>query len=307
MSLKYLIVGLLSISSVLGGDISYENLHLLKDFNAESFILIGEKKNQIIKEDIKPFLEGNSIELKQPTSFEELKKNLENQLERRSGDDVGNGGDHLRQVFFQELKEVAEHFNFQTPKIQQLIVVENLGRPLLRTEYKSESLLLLDKEIISEAIAANRDLRAMMVQVLFPGHKDYLSLYQNLPPKSGRPLCFFNFTQDLEVRIAKDFKGHHEESPEKAREIAMGLCKSEKLKGCFVFSQEHSGFLGNLLHRVVVRGYEVKTRVLDQKERKNLACKAALQCEELTFSAPFGQVLPEDFSDISALIEENCP
>jgi hypothetical protein len=299
---------LLLLKPCLAGDIVYKDLHTIEGLGSTSFLLIGETNsdNLKVKENVSPFLKDSKIQAPSPTNFEELRENLERQLERRSGDDVGNGGDHLRQVFYLEMKSVAEFFQFSYPRIEQMIVVDNLGRPLMRTHFKGEDYLLLDRELISHAIHKGRDLRPLMIQTLFPGHKDYLSLYQNLPMSKGRPLCFFDYTHEMEIRIAKDFKGHHETDPVKARELAMKECREKKLKGCFVFSQEQSGFLGTLLHRVVVRGYEVNTKVLNKSERQKLACKAAIQCEELTFSAPFGQVSPEEFSDITALIEENC-
>ncbi|MCR9205084.1 MAG: hypothetical protein NXH75_10930 [Halobacteriovoraceae bacterium] len=305
MKLQYLLLLLSLTTPVIAGDIVYRDLHKIDSMEIKSFVLVGEEEIKIRDFD-DSVLKSLKIQIPKSTELEELKENLEKQLQRRSGDDVGNGGDHLRQIFYLELKEVAEHFQFPYPKIEELIVVEDLGRPLLRTHYKNENLLLLDKDLISGAIKAKRDLRPLMVEVLFPGHKDYLSLYQNLPVKNGRPLCFFDFSHDMELRTPKDFKGHDKESAEKARSMAMNKCRQNGLKGCFIYSQEQSGFLGKLLHKVVVRGYVINTKVLSSAERKNLACKAAVQCEELTFSAPFGQVSPEEFNEITDLIQNNC-
>lgn len=297
------------LNSVHASDTNYDKLINLSgnELRPQTYsISIGEGQIPVKVRELLIEKEESNFQLK----MERIKQNLLEQLERRGGDDVGNGGDHLRQQFYSELREVGEALSLQIPAYKNILAVTGIGQPLMRVSYgkenQMEDLILLDREIIGQAQKMNRDLRHLIVEVLLPGHKNPESLYQGLNAKEGRPLCYFDFSKEVEERKHQDFKTVHKTSATKAREEAIEECRDRGLSGCFIFSQEHSGMFGNLKHRVTARGYSISQKSLNADQRKQLTCEATLKCEELTFSAPFGQVSPEDFSEISELVQKNC-
>ena len=238
--------------------------------------------------------------------IKKLEERIEEQLKFRSGDDVGNGGDHLRSLIIKEIKALSVAIKVKTPTTENLVIINDLGAPYAHKSHHGVDLILLDRKIWTSAFEKNLDIRALLLQVLLPGHKNILGLYQSLEPKFSRPFCYFDFTNDLTVKEAFDFEGVNKESANVAEKMAYNQCTSQELVGCHKINQEYSGLFGQNKHRVTVRGYKVTQKELSGSEKRQLACRAALMCEELTFSAPFNQVSPSDFDVVSEAVAHFC-
>lgn len=240
------------------------------------------------------------------------------------GDDVGNGGDELRQAFLamaQKMLEESRDSKIQqslqsTLSIYKVIVVNNLsivsGRDVIPVRATvAENIIFLDSKawdpeggLLSEQHDPRYEvLRLMNLAAGSPlQDEDLVVAWNKLHRKSGKIWCPFYPTSTGFSRNKKEFvlRGLNSEATENA---LMGVCQSHNLVDCRVAKVITRG---NGLYEMTVTGFEISISGKSKSQQKEEKCEAARLCETIYEWAPRGQVSPGDYSSLANEVEKSC-
>lgn len=256
---------------------------------------------------------------------EELRVLLERVLKKSGGggDDVGNGGDELRQEFLElaqtTLREAGEEIMGQlqsTLDIRRIVVVNNLevqsGRESIPVRaVVSEGIILLDSQAwdpVQGLLGTAHDPRLEMLRLMNSAANNPLieatimQAWSRLSPRGGRIWCPFYQARIGERRVKREFN-RSGPSAQALENSLMLSCQASHLAECRV---SRVITRGSGTYEMTVTGFEVRVAEKPRSAMQAERCQAVRGCEAAYDWAPRGQISPADFSDLSNEIEQAC-
>lgn len=241
------------------------------------------------------------------------------------GDDVGNGGDELRQEFLSLAQQVlTEAGSARLAKllgsvlsIYRVIAIEDLSlqsgdeRVPVRAAV-SEGIIFLDTaawDPLSGLLSPLHDPRYEMLKLMnlaagSPATDEELVLAWNkLLPRAGKIWCPHSSTSTSEKRLKKEFNFSEGLNAEATQNFLMKLCQLQKLVDCRVAKIITRG---NGTHDVTVTGYELSLASKSRSDLQKERCRAAHACETTYEWAPRGQISPADYANLSREVGRSC-
>lgn len=243
---------------------------------------------------------------------------------RAGGDDVGNGGDELRQEFLALAQTILDesgshslqHALQSTLSIYRVIVVSNLsiqsGNELVPVRSTvAEGLIFLDAQAWdpSNGLLSNQhDPRYEILKLMnlaagsVVKEEELVMAWNKQQRKQGKIWCPFYSTNVGSVRTKKEFmlKGLNASATEDA---LMNLCNGQGLIDCRVAKVITRG---SGQYETTVTGFEVRVSKKSRSQLNEEKCEAARSCEIVYEWAPAGQVSLPDYSTLAQEVEKSC-
>lgn len=242
------------------------------------------------------------------------------------GDDVGNGGDELRQEFLflgdQILQEMAnKELRNQLEgvlNIRRVIVVQNLvirrgGEELAMKSVAVEGVILLDAAAWSPLdglLSPTHDPRFEMLKLMAEaqGLKSYetrlMSSWNSLSPRRGQIWCPVQIVKTKMTTESRDFEASSQSASE-AEEAALAQCAGQHYEDCRLVESSVRGF-GVARPYAKARGFKYGAALKTSAELAQERCEAVRQCEAVHEWAPSGQVRPAAFVSLEAEASKSC-
>lgn len=240
-----------------------------------------------------------------------------------AGDDVGNGGDHLRKEFIfaanalleeinsSELTEEAKKIiNINRVKIVQEITGNYLGNQIVLLSKAHNGYILLTDEFID--VLENSDPRYEILKLILSAlgrdESSAKEIYAKLNILKNERLAPYCMIYDLENIISieqKDVTIKSSESESSAISQAKFECESKYLD-CYKKESMYKGFLFSGSYNATYSGKEVNLIKANENQIKEFQCIQLKSCESLYELAPFGQVRPKDFKKLDLKIQNSC-
>jgi hypothetical protein len=273
----------------------------------------------LIRKDIK--LEDLRIKGKELSA-----KEISNLRERHSaggGDDVGNGGDELRQEFLRIGLEIIEEgalaYLYPALDIDKIVVVNELK--IIRfgdeTRLKSiviEGIIFLDAKSWDPhdgLLSKNHDPRYQMIQMMTDAlniklsESDKLKAWHSLEARKSTIWCPAEISNHKVEIIFKEFRAEGLSSGE-AEAYALTKCREEGLQNCRIKESIVRGFMSWSKNHAVAIGQKNSEVPKTSQEIKQDQCKALRACEQIYEWAPQGQIKPSDFGLIEKEATKIC-
>lgn len=244
------------------------------------------------------------------------------------GDDVGNGGDELRQEFLFLGEQILEEMDDKELRkklqgalsINRVLVVEELSVRRGNEDFKMKS-LAVEGFILLDAVAwsplqgllkPGNDPRFEMIKLLAEAQgvkvKSDLLLHawHNLSPRQGTIWCPVMIEKSKITSQAKDFEASHASSASLAEQEALRLCRSDGYEDCRIAESVVRGFGAWAKSYAISRGLKYKTEWKSAGEMQQERCEAVRQCEIVHEWAPAGQVRPVAFLALETEASKSC-
>jgi hypothetical protein len=242
------------------------------------------------------------------------------------GDDVGNGGDELRQEFLFLGEQILQEMDNKELRnklegvlnIRRVIVVNNLsvrrgGEEFAMKSVAVEGVILLDAAAWSPLdglLSANHDPRFEMLKLMAEaqGLVSYetrlLHSWHALSPRGGQIWCPVQIEKTKIATQAKDFEATAS-SVAQAEEAALAQCRDQNYQDCRIAESSVRGF-GVARPYAKARGFRYQAALKTVAELKQERCEAVRQCEMVHEWAPAGQVRPAAFSTLESEASKSC-
>lgn len=242
------------------------------------------------------------------------------------GDDVGNGGDELRQEFLFLGDQILQEMDNKELRnklegvlnIRRVIVVKNLslrrgGEVFDMKSIAVEGVIMLDAKAWSPLdglLSPTHDPRFEMLKLMAEaqGLKSYetrlMHSWHALSPRGGQIWCPVQMEKTKITAQAKDFEATAN-SAAQAEEAALAQCHKQNYEDCRIAESSVRGF-GVARPYAKARGYKYLTAMKTAAELKQDRCEAVRQCEMVHEWAPAGQVRPAAFSSLESEASKSC-
>jgi hypothetical protein len=262
---------------------------------------------------------------------------FEEKVLARGGDDVGNGGDTLREQLYRSTSKTIEELVVQYGELytfsdassvnlielssiiseEKTIIVENiinqtdLFQDIELNYYVLENMIFLKRSYIDSLLKENKDLRQLLLHLLIVanGKSDLnfsksLELYSTLGlasiNKMGKnPVCVFNYSNfTIEDPV---YNGVINVSKD-PRKIGILVCKESGLSECRIksYTQRSSRRGSPVSFKVFYEGKKINI------ERGTNKCAQATNCREIYNTAPLGQIRSSEFIKVENEFTRYC-
>ncbi len=255
-------------------------------------------------------------------------RNRELRVSGGGGDDVGNGGDELRQEFLFLGEQILEEIDNKELRsklqgalsIRRVIVVEELSVRRGSEDFKMKSLvvegfILLDAVAWSPLLgllAPGNDPRFEMIKLLAEAQGVKVSsdlllhAWHSLSPRQGLIWCPVVIEKTKLIAQAKDFEASHTASATLAEQEALRLCRVGGYEDCRIAESVERGFGAWAKSYATARGQKYKTDWKSSSEMQQERCEAVRLCEMVHEWAPAGQVRPAAFVTLETEASKSC-
>ncbi|EQC45341.1 hypothetical protein [Bacteriovorax sp. Seq25_V] len=240
----------------------------------------------------------------------------------RGGDDVGNGGDHLRQKVYLSLDRIItslEADNLASKStIEELRSLNSEKKIIICDEinfssiyklnyYASNNIIFFTRDYLDKQLSENHDLRHIIIHLAlkaigindndFNKSFELYSLLDN-DEQSKAPICDFNF-QDLSYQISY-IEGEVIEEINHI-EAALSKCQSRDLQNCRIKSvKKKSSIFHKERYYVTYIGERIKILIKENQCAKNQFC------QNLYDISPFKQVSADEYMKADLAIRQSC-
>lgn len=251
------------------------------------------------------------------------------------GDDVGNGGDSIRELFIRTGKKLIEQLNEELDRfsddkllavldIKQIKIIKNLEScsPMLclKTSFAvADNMIYLNKDdwdIASGFIHTRIDRRNLMIYLIVKaaGYSFTMdeanALYSKLSTESSNqkflpPFCDQRIITYTVEKIPHTTSLYKHKIDKVAKEMALTECRENGLQDCYTNSK-YGGFAVWTNYQATATGYQYLFTAKNKKELKKDRCQKLKACELVYEIAPWGQVSLEDFQKLDQMIESQC-
>ena len=243
------------------------------------------------------------------------------------GDDVGNGGDELRQEFLflgeqmlQEMgnKELRNKLE-GVLNIKRVLAVKNLSVRRGNEEFSMKSVavegvILLDAAAwspIDGLLSPGHDPRFEILKLMAEaqGLKSKADLllhsWHSLSARPGQIWCPVRIEKAKLTSESKDFEASAKSASE-AEKAALALCTSQSYEDCRIAETSVRGFAAWAKPYAKARGQKYKAELKTSAELMQERCEAVRQCEMVHEWAPPGQVRPAAFVTLETEANKSC-
>ncbi len=254
----------------------------------------------------------------------------------RGGDEVGNGGDDIRQKFLARAKQILK----SSPKLQTLISTDSFkeifstNHVLVLDNLKSENfslpyalfkgIILLDRQTwnTSDGLLSDKvDPRFEILKIIQLTEKKQndldllLEIFSALPfftsLESGDqihapPFCALNSQETAIKKTPIFFSDTHPDNPELLKSSTLKKCEEAGLHECRVTAFNQSGFLSHTSYKITVQGFQYSTIPMSESEKQANRCFELQRCSSLFELAPMGQIASKDFKQLDEEISRQC-
>ncbi len=269
---------------------------------------------------------------------EDFAKRLKEKLEQaEGGDDVGNGGDNLRQYFLKVAQGILQQIPDQSLvseikpvlDINRIIAVKNLqseisGELVSFKALASEGYIFLDSDAWDEdngLLSGQLDPRFEILRLIYQAaqinisEEDIIIQYSNFEifrspvddqPEHVAPWCSVIIDTSIIEKTAVTFKEVHDSDENTARIRALNSCNHLGLFECRVKETVLKGFLSNQKYHVTVQGMRYNYHEMNSSQIRQATCNKLQRCEVLHELAPVGQISPGGSFELMQKIEGAC-
>jgi len=272
-------------------------------------------------------------------SFRNDKMTLKKILSRKmGGDDVGNGGDEIRQKFLTISRQLLSEYSKASNSLQKLdeiekglttamiLVVDDLKVKEIKIPAMAvQHYIFLDRAtwntvdgLLSDKLDPRLEIFRLLTDSFGLIFKDeelvrlYASLSFYTSPNTGEkihatPWCPLNLSDEKIEKTPETIIQTSETDPEGLKAAALDVCEKEKkLNECRVLELKHGGFAMWVKYKVVVQGFSYKKVKLTKEDQLKEQCLELQRCSTLFELAPTGQISASGFSSLDEQINLSC-
>ena len=243
------------------------------------------------------------------------------------GDDVGNGGDELRQEFLFLGEQILQEMGNKELRnkldavltIRRVVAVKNLSVRHGSEEFAMKSVavegvILLDAAAwspIDGLLSPGHDPRFEILKLMTEaqGLKSKAELllhaWHSLSARPGQIWCPVRIEKTKLSSESKDFEASAKTAGE-AEAAAVALCSRQSYEDCRIAETSVRGFGAWAKPYAKARGQKYKAELKTSAELMQERCEAVRQCEMVHEWAPAGQVRPAAFVTLESEANKSC-